>query len=257
MPVLNRPLKGSKFTLDASGVAGFFGGEEAISAMATVHLFHGRRWLGWYNSPGSYTIAKRFGQLASTRVWDGLFPGPNETPAVSFGLDGRQGPKYVATLSGTEMQTGHLGYLTMMKAKDEKGLKSIAGRETAPSNVAYLELKEVKYDGGVPKRNHGNALVAFIPVTISFAGCIMCAMVADWYSFAMILLGIVSSGIACLVIGSGELTLDTVRKPAPGAPPGDGMLIGDDTVIVVKGAEKDVNAITKGKFVLTISGAPV
>ncbi|KAG6373822.1 hypothetical protein JVT61DRAFT_5967 [Boletus reticuloceps] len=84
----------------------------------------------------------------------------------------------------------------------------------------------------------------------------MCAMVADWFSCSMILLGIVSNGVACLVIGSGELSLDTVKKPAPGAPPGDGMLIGDDTVIVVRGAEKDVNAITKGKFVLTIGGGP-
>lgn len=256
MPVLDRPLRNSNFNLDASGVAGFFGGEEAISAMATVHLFEGRRWLGWYNSPGSYTIAKRFGQLANARVWDGLFPGPNDTPAVSFGLDGKPGPKYVASLSGTEMQTGHLGYLTVLRAKEEKGLKHIPGRETAPSNVAFLELKEVKYDGEVRRSDVRNALLACIPILTSTAACIACAMVADWFSFSMILLGIVSSGIACLVIGSGKLTLDTVKKPAPGAPPGDGMLIGDDTVVVVKGAEKDVNAITKGRFVLAIGGGP-
>ncbi|KAF8555392.1 hypothetical protein OG21DRAFT_1507806 [Imleria badia] len=225
--------------------------------MATVHLFKGRKWLGWYNSPGSYTIAKQFGQIAASRFWDGLFPGPNETPAISFGLDGRQGPKYVASLSGTEMQTGHLGYLTMQRAKEEKGLIRIEGRKTAPGNVAFLELKDVKYDGKISQRNLGNSLFVFIPILTSFAACIMCALVADWFSFSMILLGIISSGVASLVIGSGELSLDTVTKPAPGAPPGDGMLIGDDTVIVVKGAEKDVNAITKGKFLLTIVGEPV
>ncbi|KAG8219019.1 hypothetical protein J3R82DRAFT_4775 [Butyriboletus roseoflavus] len=256
MPVLDRPLKNTKFTLDASGVAGFFGGEEAISAMATVHLFKGRKLLGWYNSPGSYTIAKRFGQLAASRFWDGLFPGPNETPAISFGLDGRLGPKYFATLSGTSMQTGHLGYLTMQKAKDERDLIQIEGRTTAPSNVAFLDLKDVKYHGKVPQRDVGNALLGFIPIQTSFLACIMCALVADWFAFAMILLGIISSGVACLVIGSGELSLDTVKTPAPGAPPGDGMLIGDNIVIVVKGAEKDVNAITKGKFLLKIDGAP-
>ena len=256
MPVLNRPLQNTKFTLDASGVAGFFGGEEAISAMATVHLFKGRKWLGWYNSPGSYTVAKQFGQLAASRFWDGLFPGPNETPAISFGLDGRSGPKYVASLSGTEMQAGHLGYLTMQRAKEEKGLIRIEGRETAPSNVAFLELKDVKYDERVPRRDVGNALVAFVPILTSVVACIMCGLVGDWFSFSMILLGIVSSGVACLVIGSGELSLDTVKTPAPGAPPGDGMLIGDDIVIVVKGAEKDVNAITKGRFLLSIGGQP-
>jgi len=256
MPVLDNPLQDTSFNLDPSGVAGFFGGEEAISAMATVHLFKGRKWLGWYNSPGSYTVAKAFGRLANSRFWDGLFPGPNDTPAVSFGLDGRPGPKYVASLSGTEMQTGHLGYLTMEKARGEKELKRIDGRETAPCNVAFLEIKDVKYDEKVPQRDSGNALVALLPILTSFAGCIMCAMVADWISFSMILVGIVSSGVACLVIGSGELSLDTVKKPAPGAPAGDGMLIGDETVIVVKGAEKDVNAITKGKFLLKIGGAP-
>ncbi|EGO20228.1 hypothetical protein SERLADRAFT_400382 [Serpula lacrymans var. lacrymans S7.9] len=68
------PLQHSDFTLDASGVAGFFGGDEAISAMATVHMYESRKWLGWYNSPGSYTVAKRYGQLANSRFWDGLFP---------------------------------------------------------------------------------------------------------------------------------------------------------------------------------------
>ncbi|KAG9317833.1 hypothetical protein JVU11DRAFT_2059 [Chiua virens] len=256
MPVLARPLKGSKFTLDASGVAGFFGGEEAISAMSTVHLFKGREWLGWYNSPGSYTVAKRFGQIACSRFWDGLFPGPNETPAISFGLDGRSGPKYVASLSGTEMQTGHLGYLTMMKAKDEKGLKKIEGRETAPSNVAYLDLKDLKYDGDVNNGDVSDSLLAFIPILTSFACCTMCALVADWYCFSMIVLGIISSGVACFVIGSGRLLIDTVKRPADGAPPGDGMLIGDDTVVIVKGAEKDVNAITKGRFQVKIAGEP-
>ena len=256
MPVLDRPLRDTKFTLDSSGVAGFFGGEEAISAMATVHLFKGRRWLGWYNSPGSYTVAKRFGQLATSRFWDGLFPGPNETPAISFGLDGRQGPKYVASLSGTEMQTGHLGYLTMQRAKETSRLVRIEGRETASSNVAFLELKDVKYDEKVPIRDLWTVLAAFIPILTSIVACIMCAMVADWFSFSMILLGIMSSGVSCLVIGSAELTLDTVTQPAPGAPPGDGMLIGDDTVIVMKGDEKDVNAITKGRFLLKISGEP-
>ncbi|KAH7922535.1 hypothetical protein BV22DRAFT_1017093, partial [Leucogyrophana mollusca] len=74
-------LNKSSFNLDASGIAGFFGGSEAISAMTTVHLYRGRRWWGWYNSPGSYTVAKHFGQLASSRLWDALFPGPNVEPA--------------------------------------------------------------------------------------------------------------------------------------------------------------------------------
>jgi hypothetical protein len=107
MSTLIVPINQSKANLDTSGVAGFFGGDEAISAMATVHLYRGRRWLGWYNSPGSYTVAKKFGQLANSRFWDGLFPGPNLTPAEVFGLDGKTGPHYWGVLSGTDMFTGH------------------------------------------------------------------------------------------------------------------------------------------------------
>ncbi|EGO27955.1 hypothetical protein SERLADRAFT_367532 [Serpula lacrymans var. lacrymans S7.9] len=75
------PLQNSDFTLNATGIAGFFGGDEAVSAMASVHMYEGRKWLGWYNSPGSYVVAKRYGQLANSRFWDGLFPGVNVDPA--------------------------------------------------------------------------------------------------------------------------------------------------------------------------------
>ncbi|KAG6380615.1 hypothetical protein JVT61DRAFT_4981 [Boletus reticuloceps] len=65
----------------------------------------------------------------------------------------------------------------------------------------------------------------------------------------MILLGIVSSGLASIVIGKGRLVIESVKEPAPGAPPGHGILMGEDEVVVIKGKEWDVNAITKGRFV--------
>ncbi|KIK96068.1 hypothetical protein PAXRUDRAFT_32634 [Paxillus rubicundulus Ve08.2h10] len=257
MPVLQPPLANAKFNLDASGVAGFFGGEGAIAAMATVHLYHGRKWLGWYNSPGSYTIAKRFGQLANTRFWKGLFPGRSESPAIVFGLDVSSGPKYAASVSGTEMQTGHLGYLTLERSKDEElPVEKVPGRQTAPGTVTLLKLQDIKYDDTIPKQDIGYALFGLIPIITSVATCVMCAWFRDWYCSSMILLGIISSGLISLVIGSGKLSLKSVDNPAPGAPPGDGMLLGDNAVVVLKGAEKDVNAITKGKFLLEIVGHP-
>ncbi|KAG2055072.1 hypothetical protein BDR06DRAFT_850254, partial [Suillus hirtellus] len=88
MPPLLGPIADSQnFSLDASSIAGFFGGEEAITAMATVHLYRGRRWLVWYNSPSSYTIAKEFGRISKSRSWSSLFPGSNHDPAVAFKLD--------------------------------------------------------------------------------------------------------------------------------------------------------------------------
>ena len=247
MAPISTPLAGAKFTLNSAGVAGFFGGEEAISAMATVHLYKGRRFLGWFNSPGSYTIAKRFGRMANSRFWDGLFPGTNDSPAVSFELDGKQGPKYTAALSGTTLRTRHLGYLTMERSK-ELMAEEILGRKTKPVAVSYLAMKEVDYDAPVKLLPLNDALYGLIPITVSVVTCTMCALVYDWFSFSMILLGIISSGLASYIIGKGKLAIKSVKKPAEGSPPGHGVLIGEDEVVVIKGKERDVNAITKGCF---------
>ena len=247
MPPLGTPLADSKFTLNSAGVAGFFGGKEAISAMATVHLYKGRRWLGWYNSPGSYTIAKRFGRMANSRFWDGLFPGPNDSPAVSFGLDGKKGPQYIAALSGTAMRARHLGHLTMERSKELEA-EEIKGRVTNAFDVAYLAMKHVDYDTPIKQLPLNNALFGLIPITTSVVTCLMCALAWDWFSFSMILIGIISSGLASLVIGKGRLVITSVKNPASGVPPGHGILMGDDEVVVIKGEERDVNAITKGRF---------
>ena len=252
------PLQQSPFKLDPAGVAGFFGGDEALSAMATVHLYRGRRWLGWYNSPGSYTVAKKYGQLANSRFWDGLFPGPNLEPAEAFGLDGKPGPRYVASLSGTDMATGHLAYLLMRGSKGLPG-EMVEGRsstETLLAAVTVVRVGGVTYEDQVEMMSTNHALLATIPITMSFATCITCAIIRDWYAFGLILLGIVSSGITCFVIGSARMHLRSQKDVIKGVPPGDGLLLTPRDVVVLKGAEKDVNAITKGKFYLDMRGKP-
>lgn len=252
---LQVPIKGP-FSLDAAGVAGFFGGEEAISAMATVHLYRGRRWLGWYNSPGSYEVAKRYGQLANSRFWDGLFPGPNFTPAETFGLDGKSGPRYVASLSGTDMATGHLAYLAIQISRELKGraVQGESSTETLPAAVTVIPVGDATdmHRVGMMSRHH--ALLATIPITISIATCFSCAIVNDWLAFSLILLGIISSGITCLVIGTAKLHLQAPKTVTPGVPPGDGLLLTPRHVVVLKGSEKDVNVITKGHFELDMHG---
>ncbi|KAG1726681.1 hypothetical protein EDB19DRAFT_1929916 [Suillus lakei] len=174
MPTFNVPINQSHFNLNTSNVAGFF---------------------GWYNSPGSYTVAKKFGQLANSRLWDGLFPGPNLTPAEVFGLDGKPGPRYWGVFSGTDMTTGHLAYLS----RDMRDFCSASG---------------------------------------------------DWLAFALIMIGVISSGISCLVMGSAQLEFTSVKEAAPGVPPADG------DVIIIRGAEKDIDPITKGSFCLKMNGGP-
>lgn len=226
--------------------------------MATVHLYRGRRWLGWYNSPGSYTVAKKYGQLANSRFWDGLFPGPNPEPAEAFGLDGKPGPRYVASLSGTDMATGHLAYLLIQRSKEltEERVEGRSSTETLPAAVTVVRVGDVTYEDQVEMMSTNHALLATIPITISFATCITCAIIRDWFVFGLILLGIVSSGVSCFVIGTAKMHLRSQKNVTKGVPPGDGLLLTPRDVVVLKGAEKDVNAITKGKFYLDMRGGP-
>jgi hypothetical protein len=56
MPTIT--LNRDHFNLDVGGFAGFFGGDEAVSAMETVHLYRARRWTGSFNSSGSFGVGK-------------------------------------------------------------------------------------------------------------------------------------------------------------------------------------------------------
>ncbi|KAG2060390.1 hypothetical protein BDR06DRAFT_561874 [Suillus hirtellus] len=246
------------FDLDVSGVAGFFGGEEAISAMQTIHLYKYRKYMGWYNSPGSWNVGKKFGMLANSRFWDGLFPGPNEDPAEFFELDGKQGPKYVASRSGSILEhTGHLAYLMMQICKEELGVH-VGGRVTKRNNVTLIQTQLV-FEESMPKEkppvrtiqphDGRQKYVAILPIAVSFTTCALCGWTYDWFCCSMILLGIISNGMASLVIGSASLELQGV-KSAPTAPPGDGMLMDGDDVVLLLGKEEDVATITRGRFTL-------
>ncbi|TBU24888.1 hypothetical protein BD311DRAFT_855495 [Dichomitus squalens] len=193
---LSKPSSG--FTLNPLGVAGFFGGDSAVRGMATANLIRNRRWFGWYNTPGSYQIAQKFGPLGRWKLCDGFFPGGEHHPARLFGLEGKEGAQFLAVHSGSNFaRTGHLAYL-----HQEEGV---------------------------------------------WAGSVLCALVADWFCFASIALGILANGLACFVIGSGNLTF-AHHKPAGKAPPGDGVLMGESDVVVLIGKEGAVNTFTRGHF---------
>ncbi|EGO02237.1 hypothetical protein SERLA73DRAFT_133146, partial [Serpula lacrymans var. lacrymans S7.3] len=92
-------------------------------------------------------------------------------------------------------------------------------------------------------------------MAVSWGTCAVCAIFGDWWCFSMILLGIVANGLACFVIGSGTFTF--VRpKSAVGAPPGDGLLVIDKGMVVLRGDEDAVNTITRGRFSLRYSNEP-
>lgn len=65
----------------------------------------------------------------------------------------------------------------------------------------------------------------------------------------MIILGVMAHGISCSVIGSGDFIF-THPSPSPGSPAGDGILISDREVVLLKGPEDAANSITRGWFAL-------
>ncbi|KAI0752063.1 hypothetical protein C8Q74DRAFT_1459850 [Fomes fomentarius] len=250
IPALQRALgsfvnHSKTYGINTGGVAGFFGGDVAVAAMGTIHIYRGRKWFGWYNSPGSYEIAKSYGILCKSRLWDGLYPGVNVDPAVLFHLDGKSGPSYHGMHSGTRIaQTGHLGYLLAKECRELEGKEAKYTVTVDPEMRPTLSRAAYTY-------------LAFLPIFTTVLTAVMCVAAADdWFCFALILYGAIASGVSCLVIGSGQLR---VNHPvaAQGAPRGDGVLGADGSELILPiGEEAAVNTVTRGAFSLKFSGHP-
>ncbi|KAI6119555.1 hypothetical protein EDD16DRAFT_1519383 [Pisolithus croceorrhizus] len=227
------PLENTKFILNGTGVAGLFGGEEAVASIALVHVFEGRKWFGWYNSPGSYIMGMRFSQLARSAV-----------PSLY------RSPKFRAVHSGTTFEeTGHIAALFMKECIDRDATR-IEGRETQPLSVTIANLDHVPSHEEFPTLYRRRApFYAGVPILVSMGTCAARGRYEDWFSFAVILFGIIVSGISCLVIGSGTFRF-THPEPAQGSPPGDGILCCEEGVVLLKGQEGAVNAVTRGRFSL-------
>lgn len=279
---LIQTINRSTYKLDLTGVVGLFGGENAVDALETIHLYAGRRWAGWYNYPGAATVAKRFGQMADGRLWDSLFPGPNESPEITFNLAGKSGPDYSGAFSGTKLQTKYLGYLMAEACKDytSKPLRlfkkdGTRARETGSSAVvtvvtlhpqqhekisrsltmSSINIIKQKYEiiPMKPKRDPPLALWAIVPSLVSILAFVFCLLGQDNLCASLILLGIVSSAFSSLALGTATLKI-RVPVPSPSSPPADGLMLPTDgSIIVLKGQEADVNIITKGEFELDYS----
>ena len=256
----------AKFSLNFIGVAGFFNGDIAVNGMATV-IFFWRGWGGLYNAPGSLEMARRYGQLASARIYRGLFPGDTRDPSQLFGLDGKKGPRFLAAQSGSLFETtGHIGYLIARLARralPEVPLRNLPdsdqSRVTTPATVTVIDLgdsqpKSVIHPDELPYPSYG--LFALIPTAVSLLACVACMWVGDWWAFLSIMWGMLANGCACYVLGQGKVTFQH-PKPAPNAPPGDGILwAADNAVVVILGSERAVNTVTRGRFFLQYGPLP-
>ncbi|KAF8235500.1 hypothetical protein L208DRAFT_1392361 [Tricholoma matsutake] len=256
------------FKLDASGVAAtLFGGDESVSAQSTIYtVSQSRRWLGWYNSPGSYALAKRYRELAqtyrskATSSSSGTFASSTHVDlATMSGSGGNTGLSFVGTHSGTRISnTRYTGYLFLKKCQSLSTTKVIQGRITSPITLTIAELSTVPHpetDVVSPPQSFYDTLLATIPILSSIGACALCAIYKDWYSFSMILLGILSTGISNLILGSCTLRFQH-PIPAGGSPKGDGFLQSSSSsseLVVLRGEEGAVNAVTRGGFSLNFT----
>ncbi|PIL33956.1 hypothetical protein GSI_03664 [Ganoderma sinense ZZ0214-1] len=252
------PLSNAAFTFDSFGIAGFFGGENALAGMATVNLIPGHRWCGWYNNPGSYEIAKRYGALGKLKLCDALFPEGDQDPAHVFKLDGPGGPPFVPVHSGISQSTGQIARLFAQWAADRELYRRerFSGRVGARHDVTIVHLGHIPPGAtqypDLPKSS--NFLFSLLPNLVSVGGCVLCALVADWFAFASIAIGIVAHGFACCVIGSGKLEFVLPKLVWPG--PGNGVLNGDENMVILIGPEGAVNAVTRSRFRLRYGTEP-
>ncbi|KAF8548213.1 hypothetical protein OG21DRAFT_1516534 [Imleria badia] len=231
--------------------------------MAAVHVYGGRRWLGWYNTPGSFQIAKRFSSFAKSVSFRGnlsqtfFSKSVDMDPTALFGTVDCKGPKFRAAHSGTVMQeTGHVAALLMKEcvAWDSEG-KVVPGRRTQPVGITIADLGQAPASEMRPAcSNAFTLLFASVPITVSIGTCTLCAVCEDWYASSLILVGIVASGISCLVLGSADFVF-THPEPAKGSPAGDGILTSDKDIVLLRGTEGAVNSITRGSFSLRFSSA--
>ncbi|KAG1802050.1 uncharacterized protein HD556DRAFT_1438093 [Suillus plorans] len=245
----------SHFDLNiASGVAIFFGGQAAVSVFALRPLY-GRIWHGWYNAPGCHAIVWA---LVRTLL-QGSSSSYSERLALSLGLDGKEGPQYIASRSGTVMpHTRHLAYVLNKSNWEGKECKPVpVGQRNSPTPMQLIivdfKKKVLTENDTLPPRSSRHSSLSMIASATSIAACAICASVEDWLSFKMILLGIISSGITSFIMSIGHITLERL-KPAHGAPRGDGMLLSDSRIVILRGNEEDVNAVTKGKLRLELKG---
>ena len=244
----------SYINLNLSGIAGFFFGEEALLPMATVYLYEHRKWMGWYNSPGSYELAKRCGGLAGSRAFESLFPSVPTGLATLFRWDGIRSPQFRAVRSGITTETGSFAALFMEACASLPSQDKLTRRITQPAvglTIASLHYSSESSFPPAPFDSFATTPHA-VPIYCSVLTCVLSYVAGDRLSSTLILLGILTNGFSRLVIGSGKLII----TPTEAGSADEGILISEKDVVVVLGDRRAVNAVIHGRFSLQFKSEP-
>ncbi|KAI0362784.1 hypothetical protein OH77DRAFT_85709 [Trametes cingulata] len=203
--------------------AGFVGGDASASAHTAAYIYGRRSVPALYNSPGSYELGRRLGALLQSRFWDGLHGGASLDPdAFCQTTPSPAGPRFVATFSGTHFpNTGEPARILLEQCRSRPIDTAAQGRVTSPYAVTIVDLHQIPAGEAHPTLK---AAAPFLPILAS-----------------------VGASVGCALMGDCDLTFSHPIS-APGAPAGDGFLEAGNEVVVLKGAEDAVNAITRGRF---------
>ena len=147
------------------------------------------------------------------------------------------------------MSTGDVSRVLLDACKNLRPDAVAKGRVTVRTYVTVVKLRTPPAPEEHPRAIAGLSILRLIPIVTSIAGCAICALNGDAWSAAMIAAGMISTGFASHAINSGDLTFSGL-KSAPGAPPGDGFLEADNEILVLRGEEAAVAAVTRGNFAL-------
>ncbi|KAI0781259.1 hypothetical protein BD413DRAFT_464439 [Trametes elegans] len=228
--------------------AGFVGGDDTTSALTTSHIYGRRNVPALYNTPGTYELARRISALVRSHAWDGLHGGVSLDPdAFAQTAPNAGGPKFTATWSGTTMtSTGQVARVLADYCKTLKVDVLEGGRVTTPVAVTIADLHHTP---DVEEHPTFAAPAPFLPILMSIAATAACAAIGDWYSFSMIVLGMLCNAAISTVLRSGDLTFHRPQTAA-GVPPGDGYLEAGNEVVVLRGTEGAVASVTRGRFAL-------
>ena len=243
--------------LDPSGVAGFFFGEEALLPMATIYLYEHRKWMGWYNSPGSYELAKRCGGLAGSRAFESLFPSVRTGLTTLFRWDGIRGPQFRAVRSGTTIETGPFAALFMEACASLPSQEKLTGRMAQPAVGLTIANLHYSSESSFPPAPFDSfaTIPHVVPIYCSVLTCVLSYVAGDRLASTLILLGILANGFSRLVIGSGKLII-TSPEAGSADSPNDGILISEKGIVVLLGDRRAISAVIHGRFSLQFKSEP-
>ncbi|KAN0097018.1 hypothetical protein V8E55_001464 [Tylopilus felleus] len=255
MPPLSFHTPSSPFSLDFAGIAALLGGDDTVSAMTKVHVYEKRWWLGLYNSPGSFKVAKRLNSLATSSSSNSGSSAVHVDLTTLLEPDRSKWPNFRGAHSGTIMdETGYLATLFMKECSTRGSERAVVeGRKTQPVEITIADLGQAPDSEMRPAHSSPFILLsASFPIIVSVGACAICAVFEDWYASSLILIGILANGLSGLVLGSADFVF-THPEPAKGSPAGDGILRSDKTIVLLRGEEGAVNSITRGSFSLRFS----